>query len=210
MTGIPAEAFDFYDLLAVDNSREFWAEHKSQYEAHVRAPLQELADAVQDDYGPAHLYRPYRDVRFSKDKRPIKDHQGCVFEAENGLGWYMQISANGFMVAGGWYMSTPSQVKRYREYILEAGGTRIRKAVESLPKEFTLGGDMLKTKPRGVSNDNPDLDLLRHRTMHATRVWEPAAWMESKRLETTVRKSFDSLTPMITTLADVVGPPDER
>ena len=26
--GIPAEAFDFYDRLAADNTREFWVEHK--------------------------------------------------------------------------------------------------------------------------------------------------------------------------------------
>ncbi|HNO15964.1 MAG TPA: DUF2461 family protein, partial [Actinomycetota bacterium] len=68
--GIPAEAFDFYDHLAADNTREFWAEHKSEYEQSVRQPLQDLADILAPEFGPAHLYRPYRDVRFSKDKTP--------------------------------------------------------------------------------------------------------------------------------------------
>lgn len=207
--GIPAEAFEFYEHLAADNTREFWTEHKGDYEAYVREPLQELAEAIAPDFGPAHLYRPYRDMRFSRDKTPYKDHQGCLFEAENGLGWYVQVSAHGLMVAGGWYMSTGPQVKRFREHIQEFGAAELRQALKPLPKAgFTVDGEQLKTRPRGVSEDNPDLDLLRHRTIHATRTWEPEAWMGSKRLQTTVHKSFDKLRPMITTLAGIVGPPE--
>ncbi len=93
MTGIPAEAFDFYDHLAVDNTKQFWADHKAEYEQFVREPLAELALALEPEFGSAKLYRPYRDIRFSKDKTPYKDHQGCLFAAENGLGWYLQVSA---------------------------------------------------------------------------------------------------------------------
>ncbi|MEZ5185097.1 MAG: DUF2461 domain-containing protein [Candidatus Nanopelagicales bacterium] len=209
MTGIPAEAFDFYDHLAVDNSKEFWAEHKGEYEHFVRAPLQSLADALEPDFGQAKLYRPYRDMRFSNDKTPYKDHQGCYFAFENGLGWYLQVSSTGFMVAGGWYTSTSPQVKRYREHLLEFGAGELRAALNGLPRAgFTIGGDQLKTRPRGVAEDNPDLDLLRHRTLHATRTWEPESWMETRRLQTTVHKSFDKLRPMISTLAGIVGPPE--
>ena len=207
--GIPAEAFDFYDHLAADNTREFWAEHKSEYEQSVGLPVQDLADILAPEFGPAHLYRPYRDVRFSKDKTPYKDHQGCVFEADNGLGWYMQISTKGLMVAGGWYQSTPTQVKRYREHLLEAGGDALRAALKPLPKAgFELGGDMLKTRPRGVDEDHPDIDLLRHRTMHVTKVWEPTAWMGTKKVQTNVRGAFEKMRPLIVTLADIVGPPE--
>lgn len=83
MTGIPAEAFEFYEHLDVDNSREFWIEHKSEYEQYVRDPLHELAQSLEPDFGPAKLYRPYRDMRFSRDKTPYKDHQGCFFAADN-------------------------------------------------------------------------------------------------------------------------------
>ena len=207
MTGIPAEAFDFYDHLAVDNSKEFWAEHKGEYDESVRAPLQALADALEPDFGTAKLFRPYRDMRFSNDKTPYKDHQGCYFAADNGLGWYLQVSSNGLMVAGGWYSSTSPQVKRYREHILEFGAGELRTALKGLPKVgFAIDGDQLKTRPRGVAEDNPDLDLLRHRTLHATRMWEPEAWMETRRLQNTVHKSFEKLRPMILTLADIVGP----
>ncbi len=209
MTGIPAEAFEFYEHLDVDNSREFWIEHKSEYEQYVRDPLHELAQSLEPDFGPAKLYRPYRAMRFSRDKTPYKDHQGCFFAADNGLGWYLQVSVHGLMVAGGWYSSSGPQVKRFREHITEAGAGDIRAALKGLPKAgFTIDGEQLKSRPRGIDADHPDLDLLRHRTLHATKTWEPEAWMGTKRLRTTVHKSLDKLRPMVVTLAQIVGPPE--
>lgn len=205
--GIPAEAFEFYDHLAVDNSREFWNAHKAEYERNVREPLRELAEALAPDFGAPHLYRPYRDMRFSRDKTPIKDHQGCLLEGPNGLGWYLQISSAGLMAAGGWYQSTPVQVKRFREALAEQGGKELRAALKVATKGgFTIDGDQLKTRPRGVAEDDPDLDLYRHRTMHATRHWEPEAWMETKRIERTLRTSLEKLRPMIEVLSGMVGP----
>lgn len=207
--GIPAEAFEFYERLDTDNTREFWTAHKGDYEQYVRQPLQDLADALAPDFGPAHLYRPYRDMRFSRDRTPYKDHQGCVFAFENGLGWYLQVSAQGFMVAGGWYSSTPAQVKRYRGRILESGADDLRATLEPLlGSGFEIGGDALKTRPRGVAPDHPDIDLLRHRSLHVTRKWEPEAWMGTERLHATVHSSFDLMRPMLATLAGIVGPPE--
>lgn len=205
--GIPAEAFDFYDLLAVENSREFWNAHKAEYQENVRDPLDALGRALEADFGPMHLYRPYRDMRFSRDKSPIKDHQGCLFEGPNGLGWYLQISAAGLMAAGGWYQSTSAQVKRYREALADPGSTELRAALKVATKGgFTIDGEQLKTRPRGVAEDDPDLDLYRFRTLHATRTWEPEAWMGTKRVERTVRTAFEKLRPMISVLGEMVGP----
>lgn len=207
--GIPAEAFDFYDLLAVENTREFWDAHKAEYQQNVRAPLEELAAALEAEFGAMHLYRPYRDMRFSRDKSPIKDHQGCLFEGPNGLGWYLQVSSSGLMAAGGWYQSTPPQVKRYREAIATRGTADLRAALKVATKGgYEIGGDQLKTRPRGVAEDDPDLDLYRHRTLHATRTWAPEAWMGTKRVERTVRGSFEKLRPLIDVLGDMVGPPE--
>ena len=64
----------------------------------------------------------------------------------------------------------------------------------------------MKTRPRGVAEDDPDLDLYRFRTLHATRTWEPEAWMGTKRVERTVRTAFEKLRPMISVLGEMVGP----
>ena len=41
------------------------------------APMAELCDEL-EDYGPFHLFRPYNDVRFAKDRPPYKTAQGAV------------------------------------------------------------------------------------------------------------------------------------
>jgi uncharacterized protein (DUF2461 family) len=78
-TGIPAAALDFYDDLEQDNSKTFWTAHKAIYDEAVRAPMEALAADLAKDYGEGKLFRPYRDVRFSKDKTPYKTHQGVWF-----------------------------------------------------------------------------------------------------------------------------------
>jgi uncharacterized protein (TIGR02453 family) len=205
--GIPAEAFDFYDALAADNSRAFWTDHRHEYEAAVREPLQLLGEALGPRFGTPHLYRPYRDLRFSKDKRPIKDHQGLYVEMRNGLGWYVQVSAAGLMVAGGWYTGTPAQLSRYREAVGRDESGTLAALVAGVERAgFTVGGDVMKTRPRGVPQDHPRLALLRHRTLYAWRTTEPAAWMGTRRAAGHVEHAWDSLTPLMDWLADHVGP----
>jgi uncharacterized protein (TIGR02453 family) len=208
--GIPAEAFDFYDGLAVDNSRSFWADHKRDYESFVHEPLLQLGAQLEPEFGPAHLYRAYRDVRFSRDKTPIKDHQGMFVESRNGLGWYLQLGQSGLMVAGGWYTSTPDQVARYRAAVAENEGEALGGLIDAARAGgLAVGGQRLKTRPRGIDPDHPRLELLRHRSLVLSRQWEPARWMGGPdEPDRVVRESWRAMTPVIDWLAHAVGPGD--
>ena len=95
--GFPDEAFDFYEGLQADNSKAYWTAHRETYETAVRAPLVALLAALEDEFGAGHVFRPYRDVRFSKDKTPYKDHQGAFAEVGDAVGYYVQISADGLL-----------------------------------------------------------------------------------------------------------------
>src|SRR4029079_13613780 len=75
-TGFPTQALDFYDDLEVDNSRAFWEKHKGTYEYSVKRPMVALCSALAEEFGEAKVFRPYRDVRFAKDKTPYKTAQG--------------------------------------------------------------------------------------------------------------------------------------
>ena len=206
-TGIPAEAFDFYDALAADPTKSWWQAHKQDYLREVRAPLIALGAELAPEFGEPHLYRPYRDVRFAKDKSPYKDHQGLFTQYRNGLGWYLQLSAHGLMVAGGWYTSTTEQVARYRAAIDEGAGDLLEGYLKDLRKAgFTIGGEQLKSRPRGVSADHPQLELLRYRSIYARRDWQPAAWMGTRAAASRVAKAWRAMSPWLQWLADVVGP----
>jgi len=70
-TGFPVAALDFYDDLELDNTKSFWAAHKKVWEECVRDPMVALTSALADEFGPAKVFRPYRDVRFAKDKSTV-------------------------------------------------------------------------------------------------------------------------------------------
>src|SRR5215831_1927826 len=63
--GFPAEAFSFYERLEADNTRDFWNANKHEYQQYVREPMIALADELEDEFGPATVFRPNRDIRFS-------------------------------------------------------------------------------------------------------------------------------------------------
>src|SRR3712207_5449200 len=114
--GFPDEGLVFYEGLEADNSKTYWTRNRAAYDGCVRAPMQALLDELAGEFGAPKLFRPYRDVRFSNDKTPYKTHQGAVVNPEGrGAGaWYVQVSADGLMVAGGGWRPESDPVARYR------------------------------------------------------------------------------------------------
>ena len=68
--GFPEAALDFYEGLESDNSKAYWTDHKAVYDEAVQAPVRALLAALEPEFGSVKFFRPYRDVRFSKDKSP--------------------------------------------------------------------------------------------------------------------------------------------
>jgi uncharacterized protein (DUF2461 family) len=70
-TGFPVAALDFYDDLEVDNTKSFWESHKHVYKESVEAPMKALMAELEPEFGTAKVFRPYRDVRFAKEKSTV-------------------------------------------------------------------------------------------------------------------------------------------
>ncbi|MEV4294706.1 DUF2461 domain-containing protein [Microbispora rosea] len=197
-SGFPDEALIFYEGLVADNSKAYWTAHKEFYETGVRAPMLALMDELEPEFGPAHLFRPYRDVRFSKDKSPYKTHQGayCGVGVE-GVGYYVQVDADGLYVAAGWW-SPGEQVARFREAVDDdTAGPLLEEILGALPGDLAVGGDRLKTRPRGAPEDHPRLGLLRHKTLHAGRRFEPEPWLHTPETLDRVRSTWQALVPLV-------------
>lgn len=205
--GIPFAAADFYEDLEHHNSRDWWVANRQVYESQVRAPMDVLAATLEDEFGAAKAFRPYRDVRFSPDKTPYKTHQGVVVATASGMGWYVQVSADGLMTAGGWYAGTPAQVARYRGAVDAAGsGEELRRIVEGLRADgYAIEGDRLKTQPRGISPDHPRLELLRHRSLIAERQHGAPEWLPTPATFERVREDWRAYGPLLEWLDDNVG-----
>ena len=207
--GFPDEGLVFYEGLEADNSKTYWTRNKDAYETHVKRPLQALLDELAPDFGTAKVFRPYRDVRFSHDKTPYKTHQGAVVHADGaGTGaWYLQISAEGLMVAGGSWRLESDQVTRYRRAVADdVQGPLLEQEVERLvTTDWSIQGERLVRVPAGHDADAPRLHLLKHKSLHASQHWEPADWLHDRRALDAVRDSWHDLRTLNAWLADNVG-----
>jgi uncharacterized protein (TIGR02453 family) len=205
--GFPDEALVFYEGLLADNSKAYWTDNKAVYERAVKAPMLALVETLGDGWGEPKMFRPYRDVRFSADKAPYKTHQGAFCEILEGVGYYVQVDADGLFTAAGFHAHSREQTARYRAAVDAPGsGAALEKITAKLLKAgFTLDGDRVKTRPRGVPADHPRLELLRHESLVAGRRHEPSASLHTAATASVVRKDWQSLRPLVTWIQENVG-----
>ena len=170
-TGFPVAALDFYDDLEMDNTKSFWEKHKAVYDESVKTPITALMEALTPEFAPdgrtAKIFRPYRDVRFAKDKTPYKTHQGAYVAVAPSTGWYVQVAAAGVRTGAGFYEASGDRLSAFRDAIAnDRTGPELEQIIAKLQKAgVSIGGDRLKTTPRGYDADHPRIELLRHKTL---------------------------------------------
>ena len=197
--GIPVAALDFYDDLEVDNTKSFWEKHKAVYNDSVKAPMTALCAALEPEFGSAKVFRPYRDVRFAKDKTPYKTHQGAFVPCGPSTGWYVQVSAQGVRTGAGFYEASSAGLAAIRAAIdEELTGQELERIIATLRADgWEVGGDRLKTSPRGYDADHPRIELLRHRSLTAGRShgFEPV--IHTPELLDVIRDDWRALRPLV-------------
>jgi uncharacterized protein (TIGR02453 family) len=198
-TGFPTEALDFYDDLQMDNTKAFWTTHKEVYETSVKAPIVELTGALEEEFGPAKVFRPYRDVRFSQDKTPYKNHQGAYVASSGGSGWYVQISAAGVYSAVGFHEPSSETLAAIRRAIADDRyGTELLALVAGLERKgWTRGGEMLKTRPQGYAADHPRIELLRHKSLVLHKDYGFDKVIHTPKLLTKIRSDWRAARPFV-------------
>jgi uncharacterized protein (TIGR02453 family) len=202
--GWPVEALEFYEGLAADNSKTYWTKHLEFYESRVRGPMQELLAALEPEFGPGKIFRPYRDVRFSKDKTPYKTHLGAWLDG----GGYLQLSAEGLAAGSGMYQMDAGRLDRYRRAVADdRTGAELLGIIATIERAGVgvVGRDSLKTTPRGFPKDHPRIDLLRHKGLITWREWPPAAWLGTAAAKTRIVDFLRTSLPLRHWLTENVG-----
>jgi uncharacterized protein (TIGR02453 family) len=186
--GFPPEAFGFYAELTRqgNNDRAWFDAHRDTYERCVRLPMEELLDrAAADGFGDdGKVFRPNRDVRFSKDKRPYKDHCGAVIGFRDGTGRagvYVQVGADGLYAATGYWALSRDQLDRFRRAVADGrtGGALVRLVQAARDAGYEVGGSELKRAPQGYDPHHPRIELLRHKRLTVSRSWAVAPWVHT-------------------------------
>jgi len=203
-TGFPVAALDFYDDLEMDNTKSFWTAHKAVYESAVKAPMAALVSALEPEFGTAKVFRPYRDVRFAKDKTPYKTHQGAFVPAGPSTGWYVQVGAAGVRVGVGFYEASPARLSALRDAIADdRRGKELQAILEALQGDgWELGGEKLRTSPRGYPSDHPRIELLRHKSLTVGRSYGFEPVIHTAELRELVRADWRAGRPLVEWVAD--------
>ncbi len=203
--GWPVEAIEFFEGLEADNTKTYWTDNKALYERCVRAPMEELLAELAPTHGEGKIFRPYRDVRFSKDKSPYKTNIAATL-AEGG---YVSLGADEFGVGTGYYSMAKDQLERFRAWIVDDDeGPALQAMVDDLRGAGLeiSAHDILKTAPRGFPKDHPRIELLRLKGLIAWQSWEVGAWLESREPVERARAFLATTKPLVEWLDDRVGP----
>ena len=158
----------FFDQLSANNSREWFKRHKDEYDNEIAGPLQSLGEALEPEFGAIKIYRPYRDLRFSADKRPIQEHASLSASDARGFGYYLQVSADGLVVAGGLYQPDRDRLNRFRTMLdSKPAATKVKRQLTAAQRHDLKLSDAgkLKSAPRGLQQGPPG---DRPAALHAT------------------------------------------
>jgi len=175
--GFPSEGIAFLRSLAKNNRREWFQPRKHIYEEKVKQPMIELVTRVTHamiEFAPEYVVEPekaifriYRDTRFSKDKKPYKEHLAANFNvrgmAQGHGGYYCSVSHKEVAVGGGIYMPEPAVLLAIRNHIAE-NHKELRRILANPKVRRLLGemqGEKLTRVPKGFACDHPAADLLR-------------------------------------------------
>ncbi|MGE5290738.1 MAG: DUF2461 domain-containing protein [Micromonosporaceae bacterium] len=202
--GWPAEAIEFYEGLTADNSRSYWQAHKADYEEFVRRPMIELLAELEPEFGEGKIFRPYRDLRFSKDKTPYK----TSIAATLAHGGYVALSADGLSAGSGSYHLEPDQLDRFRRAVADdSSGAKLADIVATVRRAGLqiAAHDVLKTCPKGYPKDHPRVELLRYKGLITWTQWPAGAWLGTSEAKERVAGFLRASTPLNDWLAAHVG-----
>lgn len=169
--------YDFLEKLAANNNREWFAEHRAEYDAvraywleQVQILINELAKhdpALRSVSAADCVYRIYRDIRFSNNKLPFKTYFSALISPvgrhTDRACHYIHIGVEESALYSGLWNPEPKILKKVRKAIVD-NVEEFRSITETpgIQKHFPgWWGRQLKTVPKGYNRDHPDADLLR-------------------------------------------------
>ena len=176
------QTLSFLRKLARNNNRDWFEANKATYEDKVRTPALQFITDMADDLvtlSPhftaqprkvgGSLMRVYRDVRFSKDKRPYKTNIGIQFRHERGKdvhapGFYVHVEPGNCFVGVGIWRPDAQSLGKIRDKMVDKPD-RYKKAVndKSFKRHFELSGEALSRPPRGYDKDHPLVEDLKRK-----------------------------------------------
>lgn len=192
----------FLATLADNNTKDWFSENKPTYEAQLKTPALALLDTVaaalerQTGQVPStKLFRPHRDVRFSKDKTPYHLHLHMLWSTPP-TGFFFGIGRDYLSVGGGIMGLDKDKLTRWRAAVDGATGAKIATALDELQASGARMDDAeLKRVPAPYDKDHPQAALLKRKSC--------TVWFDFEESEITkgglvshIETAFQKLQPL--------------
>lgn len=195
------KAFGFLSLLARNNNRDWFLRHKDRF-LEIKTEFEVFITALYDNVLPFDeslagqdprklVFRIYRDVRFSKDKRPYKHFLSAGISSEGKgtgrPGYYLQLEpGNKSFLCVGLFSPQSEALSKIRQEI-DYNGDHLSKVItsRSFQKYFKSfwTDDKLKTAPKGYAKDHVHAEWLKLKSFVVMHRYRDDEVMDKKFLK---------------------------
>ena len=181
---------DFFKELATNNEKEWFHANKKRYENDVKKPFYAFIQDVINEMKKIDpemnievkntVFRINRDIRFSKDKSPYKNHMGAAVSRGGRKdmqypGIYIHMEPGNFGLAGGCYMPDKENLSKLRHYIVQ-NSSEVSKALSDKKFQAYFGGlaegDKNKILPKDLKEYGQDHPLIFNKQFYYWKSYE--------------------------------------
>jgi uncharacterized protein (TIGR02453 family) len=187
-TGFPKATFEFLKGIAAHNEKAWFDAHRDLYDAGYVAPARAFVEALGPELkkiAPTVKFEPKingsmqrinRDIRFSKDKRPYKEHLNLWFWLGDNKGWetpgfWFSLSQTEVHLGVGMYGFEKDQLESFRQSVVHPrSGKALLAAVAKVAKagDYSVGGKTRKLMPRGFEADADRAEYLLYEGLYTS------------------------------------------
>jgi uncharacterized protein (TIGR02453 family) len=219
--GYPKNAVGFLRKLEKNNTREWFNEHKKDYQDLLRNPTEDLIHALRDKLSkkmPEFMFEPkksifriHRDTRFSDNKKPYKNNIAFFVRPKlfqkgvDSPGFYFSIDPKEIYIGGGQYIPSSQDLLRIRDRVNQDPNS-LKKILKNpkFKKAYNgFEGKKLSRAPKGYSPDHPDIEILKLKEWFVGRPLDKDL-IYSKKLVDVVVNDIVTLSPLVYWIMDTI------
>jgi len=213
-SGFGDATFRFMRELGRNNDKAWFQAHRAAYEDDLLEPAMAFIEAIGPllaKFSPGvraepkiggSMMRINRDIRFSPDKRPYKDHLDMTFKvgpAKTSPGYWFRLTPKELVLGAGMHMLDKPDLERYRKAVdADRSGAELAKIVTKEERAgYDVGGEHYKRVPAGFAPDHPREALLRHAGIYAGTDMKVPAEAKTARFPAFCAAHYKKMAPLM-------------
>lgn len=206
------EVLEFLGELAQNNNRPWFQDHKEEF-GSAKTEMDSFFKSIDqglkelDEFQEYKFYRIYRDIRFSKDKTPYKNHFSAIFQRkqpQNRGSFYIHIQPGNTFIGGGFWGPERDDLLRIRKAIAMENDLELILNEKKFKSNFgNMRGDQLKNVPKDFEKEHPRSELLKFKQFLITKNYSDKEVLNERFVEMVVR-DYQLMKPFFIYMTEVL------